>query len=448
MLPSRPRLEGWNPDSLAFAAKTVRDNGVAVGEAVSRAHTSIGEMPETRAWKGPAHTAATEMFGRAKTRTDALAEYTSAIATALEDGAGSIGAARTALLNKADAIDMTGQLRVSDQWVVLVTGGQMTAEQAAALEKRAQAEQVTVNGLLSAVGAADDKTADSVMAAGKKPGFEAPDPTGPENLLPGVARPGDDVPNPMTMTGVMQQAMLRDIEMSQTIRDTKVETDGDVTTTTHTMQDGSAQVITEDNEYKWDRGPTLRVTHYDKDGNFVSQTSTVTWKPDTTYALRGATTTSTRLADGTVLENTQWPDGRATATVHTPDGRQGDIPIELFSNPPAVIAGGAASGFERYLGQGGSIPKLSAEALGELRVGSKFAGPAVGVAEMLFNVAGAETAFERCVDTYAGIGSIAGGFAPVAFPGVGWIGAGAISVLGSQGGSAFGTFLGNQFCSR
>ena len=448
VLPSRPRVEGWNPDSLTFAAKTVRDNGVAVGEAVSRIHTSIGEMAETRAWKGPAHTAATEMFGRAKTRTDALAQYTAAIAKALEDGAGSIGAARTALLDKADAIDMTGQLRVSDQWVVLVTGGQMTAEQAAELERRAQAEQVTVNGLLSAVGAADDKTADSVTAAGKEHGFQSPDPTSLDNLLPGVARPGDDVPNPSSATGLMQQAMLRDIDMAQTIRDTKVETDGDITTTTHTMQDGSKQVITEDNEYKWDRGPTLRVTHYDKDGNFVSQTSTVTWIPDTSYALRGATTTTTRLADGTILEQTQWPDGRATATVHTPDGRQGDIPIEFFSNPPAVVAGGAATGLEKFIEQGGTIPRLSAGALDNLAVGAKFAGPAVGVAEMLLNIAGAQTAFERCVDTYTGVGSIAGGFAPLMVPGVGWLGAVPLSVVGSQAAGAFGTFLGNQFCSR
>lgn len=448
MLPSRPRLERWNPDSLTFTAKSVRAGGVAVGDAVSRVHTNIGLMPETRAWTGQAHTAATEMFGRARGGTDAFSAYTDAIAATLEAGAGTVGAARTALLDKADAIDMTGQLHVSDQWVVMITGGQMTAEEAAALEKRAQAEQISVNELLSAVGAADDKTAADLTAAAKPFGFEPPDPTGLDNLIPGTARPGDEVPNPAATTGLMQQAILRDIDMAQTIRDTKVETDGDITTTTHTMQDGSRQVVTEDNEYQWDRGPTLRVTHYDKDGNFVSQTSTVTWKSDTTHAVRGATTTSTRLADGTLLESTEWPDGRATATVHTPDGRQADIPIEFFSNPPSVMAGGAASGFERYLEHGGSIPKLSAEALGDLRAGAKFAGPAVGVAEMLFNVAGAETAFERCVDMYAGAGSIGGGFAPLLVPGAGWATAGLLSIGGSQVGGAFGTFLGNQFCSR
>ena len=271
MFPSRPRLERWNPDSLTFAAKLVRDNGVAVGEAVSRIHMNIGQMPETRAWKGPAHTAATEMFGRAKERTDALSAYTNAIAAALESGAGSIGAARTALLDKADAIDMTGQLRVSDQWVVLIEGGQMTAEQAAALEKRAQAEQGTVNGLLSAVGAADDSTAEAVMAAGKDHGFQAPGPTSLDNLLPGVTKPGDDVPNPMSTTGLLQQATIRDAEMAQTVRETTVEKVYDPTTgeeistvTTVHMMDGSKSVRTVNAKPHFsDRGPLTTEVQYD-----------------------------------------------------------------------------------------------------------------------------------------------------------------------------------------
>ncbi|CAA0082528.1 Uncharacterised protein [Mycolicibacterium vanbaalenii] len=448
MLPSRSRLERWNPDSLAFTGQAVKDSGRAVAGAVTTMSNNIDTMPETRAWSGDAHAAASKMLGRAAEAASALAAYTKAVGAAFRDGAGTIGEARTALLNKADEIDTSGQLHVSDQWVVLITGAAMTAEQAAALERRAQAEQITVNGLLLAVGAADDDTAAAVTAAAKKHGFEAPDPTGLDNLLPGMPRPSDEVPSPAAATGLMQQAMLRDIDMSQTIRDTAVEVDGDTTTTTHTMQDGSKQVVTEDNEYRWDRGPTLRVTHYDNDGNFLSQTSTVTWKDSTTYSLRGATTTSTRLADGTLLESHRWPNGRTEAKVYTPDGREGDIPIEILSNPPTAIAGGALTGLERYVGQGGSIPGLSADALKNVGVGAKFAGPAVGIAETLFNVAGAQSAFERCVDTYTGAGSVAGGFAPLLVPGAGWITAGIMSIGGSQVVGAFGTFLGNQFCSR
>lgn len=448
MLPSRPRLERWNPDSLTPAGEAIKSSGTAVGDSVSRINSNLKTMRETKSWSGDSHNAAMAMFDRAKKQTDDFSKYTTAVGDALRGGASTIGTARTALLKKADEIDSTGQLHVSDQWVVLISGAQMTAEQAAALERRAQSEQITVNGLLSAVGAADDETAAKVTGAAQSRGFKLPDPTSPTSLFPGMQKPGDKVPNPMSTIGLMQQATLRDIDMAQTIRDTKVETKGDIKTTTHTMQDGSTQVVTEDNEYKWDRGPTLRVTHYDKDGNFVSETSTVTWKGDTTYALRGATTTSTRLADGTLTEIHEWPDGRRSAKVYSPTAGEGDIPIEFLSNPSTAIAGGAITGLQTYVEQGGSIPKLSAELLEKIPVGAKFAGPAVGIAEMLFNVAGAQTAFERCVDMYSGAGSVAGGFAPLLFPGVGWVGAGLLSVGGSQVGGAFGTYLGNQFCSR
>ena len=448
MLPSRPRLERWNPDSLTPAGDAVKNAGKAVGAAVSGMSSNLAKMADTKAWSGDAHKAATAMFGRAKIQTDEFSRYTAAVGDALSGAAGPIGSARTALLNKADEIDNSGQLHVSDQWVVLITGGQMTIEQVAALEKRAQSEQITVNLLLTDVGAADEAAAAAVTAAGQSHGFQLPDPTSLDRLYPGALEPGDEVPNPFSHVGATQQATLRDIDMAQTIRDTKVETNGDITTTTHTMQDGSTQVVTEDNEYQWDRGPTLRVTQHDKDGNFVSQTSTFTWKKGTGYYYSGATTTSTLLADGTTLESHEWPGGRAESKVITPDHREADIPIEILSNPPTAIAGGALTGLDTFAAQGGVIPKLSAEALHGLGAGAKFAGPAVGIAEAVLNVAGAKTAFERCVDIYSGAGSVAGGFAPLLVPGGGWVGAGLISIGGSQIGGAFGTYLGNQFCSR
>lgn len=102
MLPSRPRLEGWNPDSLTFTAKSVTGGGETVAKAVTGISDNIKIMPETKAWSGDAHAAATEMFVRAAVQTDGFKAYTTAIGTALNEGAGTIGAARTALLNKAD----------------------------------------------------------------------------------------------------------------------------------------------------------------------------------------------------------------------------------------------------------------------------------------------------------------------------------------------------------
>ena len=95
-------MERWNPDSLAFTGQSIQDSGRAVADAVTTMSDNIDTMPETRAWSGDAHTAATRMFDRAQDQANAFAAYTRDVGAALRDGAGTIGAARTALLDKAD----------------------------------------------------------------------------------------------------------------------------------------------------------------------------------------------------------------------------------------------------------------------------------------------------------------------------------------------------------
>ena len=171
MLPSRPRLQGWNPDSLPPAGKTITTSGTAVGEAVTRIDSKLKTMADTKDWSGDAHTAATGMFARGKKQTDKFSEYTKAVGEAFSGSADPIGSAQRALLSKADEIDAGGKLHVSDQWVVLITGAKMTAEQAAALEKQAISEQLHVNRLLTAVGKADDEAAAKLMTAAQPYGF-------------------------------------------------------------------------------------------------------------------------------------------------------------------------------------------------------------------------------------------------------------------------------------
>ncbi|MCH9732967.1 MAG: hypothetical protein K0U78_00175, partial [Actinomycetia bacterium] len=224
-------MERWKPDSLTFTGKAITEAGAAVNNAVSRISTKIKTMPETRAWSGDGHSAATSMFERAEKQTNAFSEYTASVGAALTAGADTIGGARTALLNKADQLDMGGQLSVSDQWVVMIAGAQLTAQQAAALQTRAEAEQATVNALLMAVGAADDDTATSVMDTATLHGFEAPNPTDLASLLmPGIPKPDDDVPDPANPLGILQQAALREADMAQTIRDITVDTQYDPVT--------------------------------------------------------------------------------------------------------------------------------------------------------------------------------------------------------------------------
>lgn len=429
MLPSRPRLERWNPDSLTPAGEAVRNAGTAVGDAVSGINSNLARMADTKAWSGDAHKAATAMFDRAKKQTDDFSKYTTAVGNALSGAAGPIGGARTALLKKADEIDNSGQLHVSDQWVVLVKGGQMTIEQAAALEKRAQSEQITVNGLLTDVGAADDAAAAAVSAAGQSHGFQLPDPTSLDRLYPGALKPGDEVPNPFSHVGATQQAILRDSDMAQTLRETRVETQYDPvtgeevsTTTTKYMLDGSRYVKTVDAKPPFpDRSPITTEVHYDKNGNEISTTRTVKYSLSAHRDFAGKTISTTEYADGTVAELTDWPDGKQTCKVTTPDGREADVPLDLIDTPVATVLG--ATG--------------------------KYLGPGVSIASALWGVAVAESDFQRCVASAEGAASVASGtFVGIALSEFTPLVSIPAGILAASGGEALGNWIGNTFCPR
>lgn len=139
MLPSRSRLRGWNPDSLSPAASALSSAGQSVYAAVRGLDDECDRMPEARAWSGQSHDAATAMFRRAAQQTSQFTHYTEGVATALKKGSGSIGGARTSLLNHADEVDR-GELSVSDMWVVLIKPARVSAEKAASLQAQAKAE--------------------------------------------------------------------------------------------------------------------------------------------------------------------------------------------------------------------------------------------------------------------------------------------------------------------
>lgn len=456
MLPSRSRLERWNPDSLTSAGQAVTDSGRAVDEAVAAVSTNIATMPDTRAWSGDAHSAATSMFERAAKQTSAFSAYTAAVGQALTLGAGTIGAARTPLLDKAFDLDMSGELHVSDQWVVLITGAQLTAEQTAALERRAQAEQAAVNRLLLAVGAADDETAAAVTGAAQPFGFEVLHPAGIGSLLlPGSQNPGDEVPNPSTSMGLLQQATIRDADMAQTIRDTKVEkqfnpdTGEEVaTTTTLFMQDGSRHVRTVNAEPHFsDRGPLTTEVQFDKDGNKISEATSVVFEDWAHHGLAGSKSTTTQLADGTVIHFLERPNGQRVGTITTPDGRQADVPLDLYNHPVLTAVGAGISGLENQAGRG--IPMLTDEAADKVRIGAKYGGPALGIATALWDIAVADTDFERCVAAAEGATSVAAG--TLGGLGTSWGGPVVVIpavVIASGGGQALGNWIGNTFCPR
>lgn len=342
------------------------------------------------------------MFRRATNKTSQFTHYTEGVATALKTGSGSIGAARTSLLTHAQELDR-GELSVSDMWVVLIKPARVSAEKAASLQAQAKAEQAEINRLLVAVGDADNGTAAKVQAAAKDFGFTLPAPGDPRSLDPnsGLARPADDVPNPMSLEGLIQQGIVRDNDMAQTVRESREWTteDGQVRKTL-LMMDGSRHEIYEWNEML----PCVEDTYYDKNGKEVSSTFS---QDKTNYD--GTKFTSIKFADGTEVTMTRTADGKCTGGVTAADGRHGVLPDEFFSHPALTTVGGALTGLEEQAKRG--IPMLTAQSVENLGKIGKYGGPTLGVATALYDTVTAKTYQDACVAAISGGSGIAGGYA-------------------------------------
>jgi hypothetical protein len=401
-------LISWNPDSLMPAATSINNAGQSIYDTVRRLDDDCDRMAEARTWSGTAHGAATEMFRRAVNRSSKFLDYTKAVGTALSDGSASIGIARTELLGEADTIDK-GELSVNDQWVVLIKPVEMTAEHASDLQAQAAAAQGEINRLLQAVGEADKDTTQKLLLARAKEGAEFKVARmGPPSLVPPV--PGDQVPDPSTDAGRQLQNMVRDQDMSTTVRATTESTDARTGNHIKTlyMLDGSKQVIT--TEGGWPPSAhvlpegSIEVKQYDKYGNYVSDTLT-------TEGEDGTKTTSIAWSDGTTVVMTRTADGKCTGGVTTPDGKggfqHGVLPDGFFTEPIPDIAGGGLTALEKQAGQG--IPGLSARTLENIQAGTKFGGPALGVVTALYDVATAETKHDACVAAWKGTTGVVGG---------------------------------------
>lgn len=446
MIPSRSRLQSWNPEALATSAESIQAAGKSLYESVRRLDDEINRLDETEGWRGRAHDAATGMFQRGTDRASSFLNYAAAVATALDSGSESIGLARNDALRFADEVD-SGELSVTDQWVVLIKAGEMSAEKAAELEKTAGAAQEELNRLVGAVDAADVEITRMLLKARIKEGAGIQ-----TDLDLGAVPPAprDDVPNPATDEGQQFQELARAQDMATSVRE-KTVTEDDLKNkiTTLTMLDGSKHVITEYSGYGTylERTPkgTIKDEHTDKNGERVS--TTVTYPPGDD----GAQTTEAWWADGTHMIASVFPDGRREGTLTRPGAEPQPLPSAFFDGPVPDIAGGALSALETQAERG--IPGLSPKSLNAIGTGAKFGGPALGFASMVYNMASAETLHEACVAAWKGTAGAAGGVGGAAaavtlIPTMGPL----VAAFGSAGGSIVfghvGEVLGNIVCPK
>jgi hypothetical protein len=397
MLPSRTRLQSWNPDSLSPAGSAVSTGGESVYGAIRTLDDECDRLPEARTWQGQAHEAATGMFRRATSQASKFKSCTDGEASALEKGAHAIGAARQALLRTADEIDQ-GELQVTDQWVVLIKPARMSAEKAAQLQEQAKQDQTEINRLLLALGDADDATAAAIQAAAKDLGFQPPDRNSPfYGMKQGEIPPGDEVPNPGLPAGRVQQEMIRQQDMATTVRDSREYTDTDGHPhKTLTMLDGSRHEISQ-----WGTSdPSVNDIYYDKNGKLISDTLSQ-------QQYNGVKATTIKFGDGTTVAMTCTPDGKCTGGVTTADGRHGILPDEFFTHPALTTVGGALTGLEKQSERG--IPMLTPKSVENIGKTAKFGGATLGVGTAIYDIVKAPTVREACVAVFSGTAGIYGG---------------------------------------
>lgn len=409
-------------------------------------------MPEARSWSGRSHEAAEAMFGRANRQALKFSAYAKAVADALKNGSGTIGPARHTLLNKAAAVD-AGPLNVTDEWVVLVDAATMSQEELAKLQALAREEQSAVNKLLTAVGEADDATANAVIAAGHDNGFvDAAPPSSPFELPP-AQRPPDQVPNPNDPMGIIGQEAVRAGYESIAVHETTElvnEHGEEVTTVIH--QDGSRQVGTKHKFMDWpSRTGYVSVEEFDKHGNMVARTSS--WHD----LGSNCDFTSTTFPDGSNFTVSKDPTGLISGGFTTATGKHSAVPVDLIDKI-SMYSGAGASGLEKHIGRGGSIPMVTAESIEGMGRAAKVGGPALAIATTVFDVAMADSRRDQCIAAFAGmvgggggwggaeVGAFAGSFtgplAPVGVPVLAVAG----GLGGAYGGSNFGKFLGEILC--
>lgn len=454
MLPTRNRLSGWDIAALPGTGGVIKAAGQVVEDAVAAVSTACATLPEMQAWSGRSHDAADEMFRRAARVGVTISDYSDGLGTTLNTQSYPFGHAKDALLAGVIGVER-GDLWVTDQWVVLIRPIPMTAEKAKALRALQEQDQAHINRLLTSVDTADDALANALVVTAQNYGFVMPEiqvAGVPIPGMPGIAAPADEVPNPGTAQGLLQQQQIRNEDAAVTVREaTELTEDGHGNeTSTITMQDGSKHVTTVWNSqgYKGQSGPTFRldevsVTHFDPSGRQVSDTRS--WEE-----FDGDRHTEVSWADGTTASFHQYADGFRSGSVTTKDGRSAQIDKDstFFTHPIPTVIGGAMTGIDTHVTQKGALPGLSDDLSKKVGVGAKFAGPAIGIGTTLYDTLSAANAQEACV---AGISGTMSTGASIGFGAMGArFGGPLLAAGGSIGGTwifgAVGAAVGEKLC--
>lgn len=448
MIPSRSRLAQWNFDGLSNQARDVQLRGDAIEESGTRIDARCRNLPDLRAWTGPAQSAAEGAFGRAKVKSVVVGDMATDLSNALESSFWELWSAKKKLTGMAAEIE-AGSFLIHDKWVVTLRPGPMTrTESARLLSKRAELQGL-LNPLVGAVGDADESSAQAIAAAAQKRGYEPAKASVQDilrNALSGVPKPVDDAPDPRIPLGVLMQQSIADADAALTVasKSYALNADGDPVTTV-VMQDGSSKVLTQRTTVYGERH--LEQQEFDPSGKLVSTTFMQPWGDD-------GTRTMIRYADGSYVTIIDHADDTRTGSVSLPNGQQRELDSEFFSHPALTVVGGLIAETQSHADKTlkNSLTTLTKNSFENVHAGAKMGGTALAVGVALYDVATADSGQERCQASIAGVASVVGGLAggavgaAVPVGGIGLAGFGA--TVGSWTFGWLGSEIGEVVCSR
>ncbi|MGC4932888.1 hypothetical protein ACLQ3C_04325 [Gordonia sp. DT30] len=426
MIPSRKTFDTWQTDSVGEAGHTLRAAGDTFEEMVSTAWYAMLALGKNRLWTGVAQQSGESAFTAGKDRAEAVGAIADnsaiGIARYLPD---LVGAA--ASIRKMLTIIESGDLFVTDDWIVLPRVKRYSAPMAKTLATVADNFQVRLNPLLVDLSQADLSIAVFIrdQLNSRALGIALPeidaDPHAPADFT--TAPRGDNTggTNPTVGRGY-QRARLAE-HMMGTVVDTTTTASGATTTTTLRMLDGSRQIYT--------GGPGVNKTEFFDPRGVLTATRTVAG--DGT-----ATVTLTRPGKPPAVV-TERPDGTTEAVV---DGITFSLPSSR--DYTLALASGGMAATESQVTQG--LPYLTQAEVARLKMGAKLAGPGLTLLGTAVGVATAEDSYQRCVAGVTGAVGLTTDLTMIAAPEAAPVTAAVRAVVAGLSAAVVGNLVGQVVC--
>ncbi|MAU84187.1 hypothetical protein VX037_07465 [Gordonia sp. Z-3] len=396
MIPSRPVFQTWKVDQLVACgddletkAADLDDLGSGLGHRIRAMGPAGGPSGH---WTGLAYEAAVDGVERGEGSARAVSNIATSSVVGIEKYGPALAHSARVISDLVRTIE-SGDLFVTDDWVVLVREKLMSPAMAKLMVLAATGFQDQLNPNLMDLGHADYDLGNYIRRQ-----IQLADPDLPD--LPGDAHAPKDFTTDAysddsraedpTLGRENQRKRLAEHMLGTVVDKETVAKDG-TTVTTLRMLDGSRQVYTD--AHHGGSGDTFDL--YNEKGMLISSRVTNS---------DGSTTTTLMREGKSPVVVTETRGRQATAEV---DGVRVQVPNS--DQVAQALAGGGLAALEPHVSDG--LPYLSAAQAEKLQVGAKAAGPALNILGTAVAVVDAKSGYDRCVAGTTGAVTLTGDLA-------------------------------------